>query len=36
MELSVYKITGEDTGSNVALNDATFGIESNDHAIYLY
>lgn len=35
MELSVYKITGEDTGRKVALNDAIFGIEPNDHAIYL-
>ena len=35
MELSVYKITGEDTGRKVALNDAIFAIEPNDHAIYL-
>lgn len=35
MELSVYNIKGEDTGKKVALNDAVFGIEPNDHAIYL-
>ena len=35
MELSVYNIKGEDTGRKVILNDAVFGIEPNDHAIYL-
>lgn len=35
MELSVYNIKGEDTGRKVALNDSVFGIEPNDHAIYL-
>lgn len=35
MELSVYNIKGEDTGRKVALNDSIFGIEPNDHAIYL-
>lgn len=35
MEVSVYNIKGEDTGRKVALNDAIFGIEPNDHAIYL-
>ncbi|MDO4957573.1 MAG: 50S ribosomal protein L4 [Bacteroidales bacterium] len=35
MELSVYKITGEDTGRKVALNDAIFAVEPNDNAIYL-
>ncbi len=35
MELSVYNIKGEDTGRKVTLNDAVFGIEPNDHAIYL-
>ncbi len=35
MELSVYNIKGEDTGKKVTLNDAVFGIEPNDHAIYL-
>ncbi|MDR3262532.1 MAG: 50S ribosomal protein L4 [Tannerella sp.] len=28
-------IKGEDTGRTVTLNDAIFGIEPNDHAIYL-
>ena len=35
MELSVLNIKGEDTGRKVVLNDAVFGIEPNDHAIYL-
>ena len=35
MELSVYNIKGEDTGRKVTLDDAIFGIEPNDHAIYL-
>ncbi len=35
MELSIYNIKGEDTGRKVLLNDAIFGIEPNDHAIYL-
>ena len=35
MELSVLNIKGEDTGKKVTLNDAIFGIEPNDHAIYL-
>ena len=35
MEANVYNIKGEDTGRKVALNDAIFGIEPNDHAIYL-
>lgn len=35
MELSVVNIKGDDTGRKVALNDAVFGIEPNDHAIYL-
>jgi len=35
MELSILNITGGDSGRKVALNDAIFGIESNDHAIYL-
>lgn len=35
MELSVYNIQGQDTGKKVTLNDAVFGIEPNDHAIYL-
>jgi len=35
MELSVYNIKGEATGKTVELNDSVFGIEPNDHAIYL-
>ena len=35
MELSVYNIKGEDTGKKVVLDDAVFGIEPNDHAVYL-
>ena len=35
MELSVLNIKGEQTGKKVALNDAIFGIEPNNHAIYL-
>lgn len=35
MELSVLNIKGEDTGRKVTLNDTIFGIEPNDHAIYL-
>jgi large subunit ribosomal protein L4 len=35
MELTVYNKEGEDTGRKVSLDDAIFGIEPNDHAIYL-
>ncbi len=35
MELAVYNIKGEETGRNVSLDDSIFGIEPNDHAIYL-
>ena len=35
MELSVFNIKGEDTGRKVTLNDAIYGIEPIDHAIYL-
>jgi large subunit ribosomal protein L4 len=35
MELEVYKINGESTDRNVTLDDSIFGIEPNDHAIYL-
>lgn len=35
MELSVFNIQGEDTGRKVVLDEAVFGIEPNDHAIYL-
>ena len=35
MELDVVKISGESTGKKVKLNKEIFGIEPNDHAIYL-
>lgn len=35
MELSVLKIDGTESGKKVVLDDAIFGIEPNDHAIYL-
>jgi large subunit ribosomal protein L4 len=35
MEVSVLNIKGQDTGRKVVLNDAVYGIEPNDHAIYL-
>lgn len=35
MELSVVNIQGADTGRKVTLSDTIFGIEPNDHAIYL-
>ena len=35
MELNIVNIKGEDTGRKVSLNDTIFGIEPNDHAIYL-
>ncbi len=35
MELSVVTYKGEDTGRKVALSESVFGVEPNDHAIYL-
>ena len=35
MELAVLNIQGKETGRKVTLNDSVFGIEPNDHAIYL-
>ena len=35
MEVSVLNIKGEDTGRKVVLNDSVFGIEPNDHVLYL-
>ncbi|WP_439881324.1 50S ribosomal protein L4 [Pontibacter sp. MBLB2868] len=35
MELSVLNIKGEDTGRKVTLSDAIFGVEPNEHAMYL-
>jgi len=35
MELSVYKIDGQESGKRVVLDESVFGIQPNDHAIYL-
>ena len=35
MELNILDIQGKETGKKVSLDDAIFGIEPNDHAIYL-
>jgi large subunit ribosomal protein L4 len=35
MDIAVLKYSGEQTGRKVNLSDAVFGIEPNDHAIYL-
>ena len=35
MELSVLNIAGKETGRKIELNDAIFGIQPNEHAIYL-
>ena len=35
MEVSVLNIKGQETGRKVTLNDAIYGIEPNDHVIYL-
>ena len=35
MELAVLKIDGTESGKKVTLNEAIFGLEPNDHAIYL-
>ena len=35
MEVSVLNIKGQETGRKVTLNDAIFGIEPNDHVVYL-
>ena len=35
MELSVYKIDGSESGKKVVLDENIFGVEPNDHAIYL-
>ena len=35
MEVAVYNIKGQATASKVVLDDTIFGIEPNDHAIYL-
>jgi len=35
MELSVYKIDGSLSGKKVVLDEKVFGVEPNDHVIYL-
>ena len=35
MKLAIYKIDGSASGKEAVLDDAIFGIEPNDHAIYL-
>ena len=35
MEVNVLNIKGEDTGRKVTLNESIFGIEPNDHVLYL-
>ena len=35
MEVSVLNINGQETGRKVTLNEAIFGIEPNDHVLYL-
>ena len=35
MELSVYNIKGEETGRKVQLSDDIYGIEPNEHVMYL-
>lgn len=35
MDINVLNIKGQETGRKVTLNESVFGIEPNDHAIYL-
>jgi large subunit ribosomal protein L4 len=35
MEVAIINTTGKETGKKVKLNDDIFGVEPNDHAIYL-
>ena len=35
MEINVLNINGQETGRKVTLNESVFGIEPNDHVIYL-
>ncbi|MBW7845526.1 MAG: 50S ribosomal protein L4 [Bacteroidia bacterium] len=35
MELAVFNINGTETGKKVKLSENTFGVEPNNHAIYL-
>ncbi|MCT4615754.1 MAG: 50S ribosomal protein L4 [Marinifilaceae bacterium] len=35
MEITIFNTAGEDTGKKIELAEAIFGIEPNEHAIYL-
>ena len=35
MEVVIYNVSGAQTDRKIKLDDAIFGIEPNDHAIYL-
>jgi large subunit ribosomal protein L4 len=35
MKVDIYKIDGKSSGKKVELSDSIFGVEPNDHAIYL-
>ncbi len=35
MELTVYNTKGQETGRSIKLSDSIFGIEPNEHAMYL-
>ena len=35
MKLDIYKIDGQTSGKQADLSDSVFGVEPNDHAIYL-
>ena len=35
MKVAIYNIEGKETGKQVDLNESIYGIEPNDHAIYL-
>ena len=35
MEVNVFNISGKETGAKVQLPESVFGVEPNDHAIYL-
>ncbi len=35
MEVNIFNVSGKETGAKAQLPDSVFGIEPNDHAIYL-
>ena len=35
MEVNIFNVSGKETGATVQLPESVFGIEPNDHAIYL-